>query len=140
MTSRTTAYHVPLSMGFPRQEYLNGLPFPSPGDLPDPGVESRSLTLQADSLLSEPPGKPLHKRNLVKLITSQCKTVLPFGGCSWVSNISWLYLLNEWMDKYTKKCEWILAPDIRTVLASQTELYDSSCGIWRAWWVMNQAS
>ena len=89
-------------MYFSRQEYLSGLPFPSPGDLPDPGIEPRSLTLQADSLLSEPPGKSLHKRYLVKLITSPCKTVLPFGGCSWVSNISWLYLLNELMDKHTK--------------------------------------
>ena len=40
-------------MGFSRQEYWSGLPFPSPGDLPDPGIESRSPALQADSLLSE---------------------------------------------------------------------------------------
>ena len=46
-------------MGFSRQEYWNGLPFPSPGDLPDPGIEPRSLALQADSLPSEPLGKPL---------------------------------------------------------------------------------
>ena len=45
-------------MGFSRQEYWSGLPFPSPGDLPDPGTEPRSPTLQADSLPSEPPGKP----------------------------------------------------------------------------------
>ena len=50
---------APLSMGFSRQEYWSGLPFPSPADLPDPGTEPESLTLQADSLLSEPPGKPL---------------------------------------------------------------------------------
>ena len=46
-----------LSMEFSRQEYC-GLPLPSPGDLPDLGIEPRSLALQADSLLSEPPGKP----------------------------------------------------------------------------------
>ena len=46
------------SMEFPRPEYWSGLPFPSPGDLPNPGIESRSPALQADSLLSEPPGKP----------------------------------------------------------------------------------
>ena len=40
---------APLSMGFSRQEYCNGLPFPSPGDLPDPGIEPRSPALQADS-------------------------------------------------------------------------------------------
>ena len=44
------------SMGFSRQEYWNGLPFPSPGDLPDPGIKPRSPALQADALPSEPPG------------------------------------------------------------------------------------
>ena len=44
-------------MGFSRQEYWSGLPFPSPGDLPDAGIEPGSPTLQADSLLSELPGK-----------------------------------------------------------------------------------
>ena len=44
-------------MGFSRQEYWSGLPFPSPGDLPDPGIDPRSPTLQADSLPAEPPGK-----------------------------------------------------------------------------------
>ena len=44
-------------MGFPRQEDWSGLPFPFPGDLPDPGIEPGSPTLQADSLLSEPSGK-----------------------------------------------------------------------------------
>ena len=43
-------------MGFSRQEYWGELPFPSPGDLPDPGIESMSPALQADSLPSEPPG------------------------------------------------------------------------------------
>ena len=49
---------APPSMGFSRQEYWGGLPFPPPGDLPDPGIEAGSPALQADSLLSEPPGKP----------------------------------------------------------------------------------
>ena len=49
---------APLSLGFSRQEYWSGLPFPSPEDLPDPGIESGSPALQADSLMSEPPGKP----------------------------------------------------------------------------------
>ena len=44
-------------MEFSRQEYWNGLPFPSPGDLPNPGIEPRSPALQADALPSEPPGK-----------------------------------------------------------------------------------
>ena len=49
---------VPLSMEFARQEYWSGLPFSSPEDLPNPGIKPRSLGLQADSLPSEPPGKP----------------------------------------------------------------------------------
>jgi len=45
-------------MGFSRPEYRSGLPFPSPGDVPDPGIEPRSPALQEDALPSEPPGKP----------------------------------------------------------------------------------
>ena len=51
VTSWTVARQAPLSMGFPRQEYWSGLPFPSPGDLPDPGVKPGSPALQVDSLL-----------------------------------------------------------------------------------------
>ena len=54
---QTIACQAPLSMGFPRPEYWSGLPFASPGDLPNPGMEPRSPTLQADSFPSEPPGK-----------------------------------------------------------------------------------
>ena len=57
-TPRPVAQQAPLSVGFSRQEYWSGLPFPSPGNLPDPGIEPGSLTLQADALTSEPPGKP----------------------------------------------------------------------------------
>ena len=54
-TPWTVAHEAPLSMEFSRQEYWSGLPFPSPGDLPDPGIEPGSLALQEDSLLSESP-------------------------------------------------------------------------------------
>ena len=57
-TPWTTGHQAPLSMGFPRQEYWSGLPFPSPGDLPEPGIKPRFPALQADALPSEPPGKP----------------------------------------------------------------------------------
>ena len=59
VTLWTVAHQAPSSMGFSRQEYWSGLPFPSPGDLPDPGIKPRSPALQADALTSEPPGKPL---------------------------------------------------------------------------------
>ena len=61
VTPWTIACQAPLSMEFPRQEYWSGLPFPSPGDLPDPGIEPGCPALQADSLPSEPPGKPQQK-------------------------------------------------------------------------------
>ena len=54
----TVAHQAPLSMGFSREEYWSGLPFPPSGNLPDPGIELWSLALQADSLPSEPPTKP----------------------------------------------------------------------------------
>ena len=57
-TPWTVAYQGPLSMGFSRQQYWSGLPFPSPGDLPDPGIEARFPALRADALPPEPPGKP----------------------------------------------------------------------------------
>ena len=56
-TPWTVPYQAPPSMGFSRQEYWSGLPFPSPGDLPDPGIDPRSPSLRADALTSEPPGK-----------------------------------------------------------------------------------
>ena len=59
-TPWTVAYQAPPSMGFSRQEYWSGVPLPSPGDLPDPGIERGSLALQADSLLSEPPRQPIN--------------------------------------------------------------------------------
>ena len=58
VTPWTVARQAPLSMEFSRQEYWSGLPFPSPGDLPDPGIKPGCPALQADSLPSEPPGKP----------------------------------------------------------------------------------
>ena len=57
-TPWTVAHQAPPSMGFSRQEYWSGLSFPSPGDLPHPGIEPRSPALRADALTSEPPGKP----------------------------------------------------------------------------------
>ena len=57
----TVARQAPLSMGFSRQGYWSGLPFPSPGDIPHPGIEPRSLALQADSLPTELGGKPYYQ-------------------------------------------------------------------------------
>ena len=67
VTPEMAAHQAPPSLGFSRQEYWSGLPFPSPGDLPNPGIEPRSPALQADALSSEPPGKPF-----LKVTTFKC--------------------------------------------------------------------
>ena len=77
----TVARQASLSMGFFRQEYWSGLPFPTPGDLPDPRIKPtspESPALQADSLPAEPPGKPMVdsystiKRNEVRIHVTTC--------------------------------------------------------------------
>ena len=68
VTPWTVAHQAPLSIGFSRQAYWSGLPFPSPGDLPNPGVEPRSPALQSDSLPLSHLGSPQH---ILRLSTSQ---------------------------------------------------------------------
>ena len=68
-TPWTVAYQASQSIGFSRQEYWSGLPFPSPGDLPDPGIEPGSPALESDALTSEPPGKPLNTS--IPVLTSE---------------------------------------------------------------------
>ena len=63
-TPWTIACQSPLSMGFPRQEYWSGLPFPPPGDLPHPGIEPASLALAGRFFTTEPPGKPQYRHKL----------------------------------------------------------------------------
>ena len=64
---------------FSRQEYQSGLPFPSPGDLPDPGIEPRISILQADALPSEPPGKPNTSQSLTESILLCCYVYFRFS-------------------------------------------------------------
>ena len=66
---RPHGHQAPLSMGFSRQEYWSGLPFPSPGNLPDPGIEPRSPTLKTDALPTEPPGKSNKTLYSIKLFS-----------------------------------------------------------------------
>ena len=70
MTPWTVAYQAPPSMGFSRQECWSGLPFPSPEDLPNPGIEPESPALQADALPSEPPGIAMVKE--YRLVLFNC--------------------------------------------------------------------
>ena len=75
MTSWAVAQQAPLSMEFSRQEYWSVLPFPSPGDLPDPEMETRSPSLQADSLPAELEGK-----FLIPLIYIKCMKLYEIFG------------------------------------------------------------
>ena len=77
VTPWAVAHQAPLSMGFSRQEYWSGLPFPSWGDLPNPGIEFQSLAWQADSLLTKLPGK-LHVSLSVQfssVVAQSCPTL-----------------------------------------------------------------
>jgi len=78
-TPWTVAYQAPLSMEFSRQEYWSGLPFPSPGYLPNPEIEPESPALQADVLPSEPPGKPWHAQ--FSVLKSIHTVVQPSPSC-----------------------------------------------------------
>ena len=85
----TVAHQAPLSMGFPRPEYWSGWPFPPPGDLPNPWIKPGSPALQADSLLSEPPGRPLRdRRTLPNTPPSHPKPPLGGGLEVWGSLLS----------------------------------------------------
>ena len=73
-TPQTIAHQAPLSMGFFRQEYWSGLPFPFPGELTDPGIKPGSPVIWADALQSEPPGKPLYALSIIIKMSYACKT------------------------------------------------------------------
>ena len=73
---QTIARQAPLSMEFSRQEYWSGLPFPSPGDLPNLGIKPWSPALQVDSLPSEPPRKPLEHLTILLNIVLYVKFII----------------------------------------------------------------
>ena len=80
VTPKTVALQAPLSMGFSRQEYWNGLPCLSPGDFPYPGIEPRSPALQADSLLADPPEKTYVTSCAIKCFAGMIKSkILSLG-------------------------------------------------------------
>ena len=85
----TVAHQVPLYMGFPRQEYWSGLPFPSPGYLPNPGIKPRSLALQPDCLPAEPQRKPKNT------------------GVGSLSFLQWIFPAQE-SNQGLLHCRWIL--------------------------------
>ena len=93
VTPRTVSYEAPLSVGFSRQEYWSGLPFPSPGDLPNPGIEPGSPALQAD----KPPG---HFSELTPAVLHCC---VPLALCSTSHDLLSISLLlkNSFLNYWT---------------------------------------
>ena len=92
-TAWTVAHQAPLSMGFSRQEYWSGLPFPYPGDLPNPEIKPGSPALQANCLPSEPPGKSQRmKTTPLKGIMLTHSTVLPGGIVPVVWDDKWVWM------------------------------------------------
>ena len=85
-TPWTVAYHSPQSLELSRQEYWSGLPFPSPGDLPHPGIEPEFPALQADSLMTEVPGMPIYQLGCAKAIYQLGCTLKNLSTCEENSN------------------------------------------------------
>ena len=94
----TVACQPPLSLGFSKQEYCSGLPFPSPGDLPDPGIKPRSQALQADSLPTELRRKP-------KVWIDQAKYSIYTARQHFWNSLQWRnsFSAQSIMDQYLKK-------------------------------------
>ena len=123
----TVAHQASPSMGFSRQEYWSGLPFPSSGDLPDPGINPGSLALQADALPSEPPGKQGNRtRNYI-------------NGRSTLNIILTIPRMVEktqhvkWSHKYTKKTK-IKLLEMKTTM-SDVKIYKME---WTVEWTLQK--
>ena len=93
----TVALQAPPSMGFSRHEYWSGLPFPSPGDLPDPGIEPRSPTLQADALTSEPPGKQFYDPAIpfLDIYLTKTDTLIGKDACTLMFTVALFIIAKE---------------------------------------------
>ena len=89
----------PLSMGFSRQEYWSEFLFPSPGDLPNPGIKPGSPTLQADASSSEPPGKPINSYYIS--LKKKNGSILIIKSLKWRDILLFIYLLNPFLSPKT---------------------------------------
>ena len=141
-TPWTVACQAPLSMGFPRQEYWSGLLFPSPGDLPDPGIEPRSPALQAD--LPSEPRKPWWA--IIKWCNEWMKHKYKalLVSCLLLAHKKWLGTLLNWQPPNLKTqacpsfcsflCSWTLRVEDPTLDSSELS---ALFWVWMAleWWL-----
>ena len=102
-TPWTIACQAPLSMGFSSQEYWSGLPCPPPGDLPDPGIKPVSPALQADSLLSDPWGKPIYHVYCSIIYNSQDVETIHTSNNRWIDKKMWNMQTMECYSAFLKK-------------------------------------
>ena len=105
-TPWTVACQAPLSMGFSRQEYWSGLPFPSPGDLPDPGIEHGSPTLHEDSFPSQPPGKPKRDYSFSQIkagpgLISRSPRLVVLSSLPTTTKFHYVYQAGPWQEEDT---------------------------------------
>ena len=103
----TVTHQAPLSMGFPSQEYWSGLPFSSPGDLPDPGIEPRFPTLQADSVLSESLGKPHPNLGLLIAHSILALSSTVVSGCHFLPVLFLTFVLDSTALDFSEADLWI---------------------------------
>ena len=116
----TEAHQAPVSMGLPRQEYWSGLPFPSPGDLPDPEIEPESPALQADSLPLRHQGIPANG-----LAYTICKYLFCMPP-SWVTALSWRRGLCNSMKLWAMLCR--ATQDGRVIAGSSDKTWSTGGG------------
>ena len=109
-------------MEFSRQEYWNRLPFLSPGDLPQPGIEPRSVASQADSLPSEPPGKPITRREFEQTQGDCEREALPAA-------VHWVTKSQTWLHEGTKTITWYITTDLYSIFLDFRKL-KMCCDSW----------
>ena len=113
------AHQAPLSMGFPRQEYCSGVPFPSPGDLPNSGIEPTSSARQEDSSPSEPPGKSIKLMGRNKAVWGAANSGPGAqAGFPEKGNLSWV--LRNWLE-FSSSCQ--VSPHTHTSLSTRENLH-----------------
>ena len=105
-TPWTVAFQALPPMGFSRQEYWSGLPFPSPENLPDPGIEPRSPALRADALLSEPQGESGEWRSWLKRNIQKTKIIVSGPISSWEIDGETMETVRDYCFGFQNHCRW----------------------------------